>query len=95
MRDAEFRCVCDLQHTAHRRINLGCEFSLNLGPVANGGFFLAACNRLDALPARGFSARRSHLQGSPFIHFSASHPTLMPLSERATGHADLPDGQIS
>ena len=42
--------MCDLQHTARSRINLGCDSFLNLGPVANGGFFLAACRRLDTLP---------------------------------------------
>ena len=32
--------MCDLQHTAHSRIDLSCESSLNLGPAANGGFLL-------------------------------------------------------
>jgi hypothetical protein len=49
--DTESRCVCDMQHRARSRINLACDSFLNLGPVANGGFFLAACRRLDTLPS--------------------------------------------
>lgn len=51
MRDAEFRCICDSQHTAHSRIDLRCRSSLNLGPVANGGFFSCGMQ-----PPRRFAA---------------------------------------
>src|SRR6266705_503911 len=36
----EFLYVRDFRHTMHPRIDLRCWFSLNLGPVANGGFSL-------------------------------------------------------
>ncbi len=36
-----FLGVRDLQHITLPRIHLGCSSSLNLGPAANGGFFLA------------------------------------------------------
>jgi hypothetical protein len=53
------------------------------------------CRLRLSLPRR-FSAKCSCSAGLPSIAFSASHSTLMPLSERSTGGTDLPDdGRIS
>jgi hypothetical protein len=67
-----------MQHRARSRINLACDSFLNLGPVANGGFFLAACRRLDTLPSAPIFGQVPLQSGIAIPRFFASHPTLMP-----------------